>query len=129
MEAHKLNDYENYIRPSVRTKRRLRFSWKPGTLVLVAVLAYAVFAFGQVYYQIHSLNKTKASLEAQLSQLQSENKALHDKAQMVNSDAYIEKLAREELGLVKPGETVMMPAYPGDVKPLIITDKNRVIGD
>lgn len=34
-----------------------------------------------------------------------------------SSDAYIEEAARQELGLVKPGEMPILPAVPGEVQP------------
>ncbi len=131
MEAYKLSVKESYQPPPprVQKKRRRRFKWKLGSLVLLLVLGYILFSFGRVYYQIHQLNLKKSALERELHALERENRALIEKVRLVQTDAYIEKLAREELGLVKPGETIMVPAFPGDAKPLKETDKNRDIRD
>ena len=88
-----------------------------------------MFSFGQVYYKTYQLMDTKAMLAQQLQLLQQENRILADKYDLMQSDSYIEKLAREDLGLVKPGETVVVPALPGDVKLFKETESNQDIRD
>jgi len=131
VEAPNLYSQETYRVPEVsRTpKKRWRFRWKPGSIILLAVLGYVMFSFGQVYYQIHRLTLQKEELKQQLNQLKVENGNLHEKAYLVQTDAYIERLAREDFGMVKPGETVMVPAYPGEVKVLKETERNADIRD
>ncbi|MBO8169785.1 MAG: septum formation initiator family protein [Thermoanaerobacteraceae bacterium] len=131
MKAYKYCVYETYQlpQPKPKIKRRWRFRWKPGSLLLIFILGYVLFSFGQVYYKIYQLNTKKAALVQELKILQQENRALQEKLRLVQTDSYIEKLAREELGLVKPGEKVLVPALPGDVKPLRETDSNRDIRD
>ncbi len=41
----------------------------------------------------------------ELEKAQEENKKLQDEVQLSKTDKYIEKLAREKLGLIKEGET------------------------
>jgi cell division protein FtsB len=64
-------------------------------------------------------------LQSELKQLQNERGALLQQQQQIqrqidyyNSDAYVEDAARQELGLVKPGEALVLPAVPGKAKPL-----------
>jgi len=115
--------------PKIEVKRRWRFKWKPGSILLVLALGYVLFSFGQVYYKTYQLMDTKAMLAQQLQLLQQENRILADKYDLMQSDSYIEKLAREDLGLVKPGETVVVPALPGDVKLFKETESNQDIRD
>ena len=64
-------------------------------------------------------------LQSELRQLQNEKQALLAQQQQINqqigyysSDAYVEEAARQELGLVKPGEFLVLPAVRGKAKPL-----------
>ncbi|PZN07321.1 MAG: hypothetical protein DIU69_11845 [Bacillota bacterium] len=43
-----------------------------------------------------------------------ENRALRERIQFVRGDAYIDAAARERLGLVRPGETVIQIVEPGE---------------
>lgn len=55
-----------------------------------------------------SMNKIKAQIEVkqqELSKTKETNQKLQDEVNMSETGAYIEKLARERLGLVKEGET------------------------
>jgi len=115
------------IEPKIKVERRWKFKWKPGSILLVLALGYVLLSFGQVYYKTYQLMDTKAMLAQQLQLLQQENMILAEKHDLMQSDSYIEKLAREDLGLVKPGETVVVPALPGDVKLFRETNSNQDI--
>ena len=59
-------------------------------------------------------------LQSEQKQLQNEKQALLSQQQQIqqqigyyNSDAYVEEAARQDLGLVKPGEALVLPAVPG----------------
>ena len=77
-----------------------------GILVLV-ILAFTVFGdrglLNLVRYQ-----KERQELVAQAQKLREENEALRAEIEHLKTDpSYIERLAREELGMVKPGELVI----------------------
>lgn len=55
----------------------------------------------QAYEQRQALAQEKTRLQA----LRSENKSLEQRLARLNDPEYQEKLAREQLGLVRPGET------------------------
>ena len=77
-------------------------------LLTVAMLLLAVFnekGALQVHAQATKLN----TIESEISRLDTENKKLTADIQALRSDpTTIEKLAREELKLVKPGEVVLV---------------------
>jgi cell division protein FtsB len=66
--------------------------------------------------------QTIAQTQGQLSKLQTDNKSTQDEVDRLNTDDEIEKVAREQYGLVKPGEEVyhLLPA-PRD--PLTMPDQ------
>ena len=77
-------------------------------LLTVAMLLLAIFnEKGAI--QVHERGKKLAAIESEMINLDTENKRLTAEIQALRSDpAAIEKLAREELKLVKPGEVVLV---------------------
>jgi len=52
-------------------------------------------------------------VQKQVAELQIKNAQLRDQLKLVQSDSYIEQMAREKLGLVKPGESRIITVEPG----------------
>lgn len=91
------------------------FIFSPLFITIVAVI---LFTAGVQYYQnIKKMEKLQTKieeLENSIDAAQEENKKLAEQLDNVNSDEYIEKMAREKLGLVKPGEVLVMPVENED---------------
>jgi cell division protein FtsB len=77
-------------------------------LLTLAMLLLAVFndkGVLEVRSQVQKLN----AIDAEIAKQAAENKQLHEEIQALRFDpTTIEKLAREELKLVKPGEIVLV---------------------
>jgi len=77
-------------------------------LLTLAMLLLAVFndkGVLEVRSQVQKLN----SIDAEIAKQEAENKQLHEEIKALRFDpSTIEKLAREELKLVKPGEIVLV---------------------
>lgn len=54
---------------------------------------------------MYSINRQIGQVEQEEQSVMDKNQKLKDEVKLSKSDSYIEKLARERLGLVKPGET------------------------
>lgn len=93
--------------------RRLRL----GLLALVvgALAVTGIAPAQQVYQQRRQIDKEEAKLAA----LTEKNAALESRLARSQDPAYMEKLAREQLGLVRPGETsyVVIPGPPVPAPP------------
>jgi cell division protein FtsB len=77
-------------------------------LLTIAMLLLAVFN-DKGYITVHTQAKKLASIEADVQKLSAENSALSSEIQALRTDpTTIEKFAREELKLVKPGEIVIV---------------------
>ncbi len=61
---------------------------------------------------VYDLNKRKVILEQEKDKLVQQNGNLQKTMTKVNSPENIEKIAREQLGLVKKGETIVIPMLP-----------------
>ena len=77
-------------------------------LLTVAMLLLAVFN-EKGALQVHAQARKLSAIESEISRLDAENKKLAAEIQALRSDpTTIEKLAREELKLVRPGEVVLV---------------------
>lgn len=82
-------------------------------LVGVFLLAYMAFSFYSQFNKLANMRNDVSSIQQQMNDLQQKNASLREELRMVQSDAYIEKTAREKIGLIKPGETRVIPVEPG----------------
>lgn len=88
---------------------------RPGAAVatLLIILMGAVFLTQVVPYgQIVDSRSQVESARAELAALESENTTLRADVAALQTDAEIEKLAREKLGYVRPGETAYVVLDP-----------------
>ena len=91
-----------------------------GALIILLALITVVGERGVLH--LWRLRGEKNRLDEQNFHLQKENEALRQRVYLIRNDnAYLEKLAREELNLVRPGEIVYRFSNPanrsGDQKP------------
>ena len=83
-------------------KRRL-------VLIAVLVMLIAIFSVGgnRSLIRIYHMSKTRAELHRDIGRLKQSNQDLLQEVQSFKNDpGRVEAIAREELGLVKPGEVV-----------------------
>ena len=97
-------------RQKIKTQNRPRVRLRYGTILVLCVMLVVV---GSSAWQIWKL---RSQVEEQLAHLNQEKltllqqeKFLHDEIAQLNTPTYIEKLAREQLGLVKRGEILISP--------------------
>ncbi len=82
-------------------------------LLLVGFVAMSLlFTIVPRVKTVYDLNKQKVILEQQKDKLAEQNGHLQNTMSEVNSPENIEKIAREQLGLVKKGETIIIPMLP-----------------
>jgi len=75
-------------------------------IAIYIIVAFAIFLPGAVKY--YRLSMYKVQNDAKLRALMEENRRLAEENKKLKDDpVYIEKVARENLGLAKPGEVVV----------------------
>ena len=84
---------------------------KSSRLGLVIVLVALIF-FGYVMvdqqHMFYMKEVERARVEKKMTQEKKQNEELNRQKDMLDSDEYIEKVAREKLGMVKKGEKVFV---------------------
>jgi len=92
---------------------RVRRGWKGARLFLVISLIIAGTITASLVNQLSRLQMMENNVEtikAQVEDLKHKNAGLREEIKKLKTDSYIEQVAREQLGLVKPGETLVVQA-------------------
>lgn len=90
-------------------RRRLKkFSWF--RLCIVIMAGYFCYVVIMQQTELYQIRRETEAVNAQLSEVNEINSNLVAEKEKLSTAAYIEKVAREQLGLVKPGEVPYIPA-------------------
>lgn len=93
-----------------------KYRLKKRFFLVLLVLAYVFFNFGRQFYRIHTLDQAIDGYGQNKVALVQEQKKLQEEIGLLDNHAYIERIAREDLGLIKPGETLLVPGQTGNVR-------------
>jgi cell division protein FtsB len=88
------------------------------TLAVVAVVGL-LFAFGYPVRTLLSQRGQISAAQGHLDELQHTTASLQHQAKQLQGSAAVERIARQQYGLVRPGETpyVLVPAAPPTTTP------------
>ena len=96
-------------------RQRKDFLLNPVVITILVVIAViAAFNFYQNMTRMNQLESQIEKIEDQIAQAEAENEKLKRQLENSNSYEYIEEVAREKLGLVKPGEKMFIPVEEED---------------
>ncbi|MFZ5642718.1 MAG: FtsB family cell division protein [Bacillota bacterium] len=103
-----------------KNTNKSRMVFRPGkklpAIIAVFLLFYLLISFFAHFHRLYVLQADIKEIETQLEELKLKNDDLRKQLKQAQSDAYIEQVAREKLGLVKPGEARIVPAPKPDQK-------------
>ena len=102
--------------PAATTKPKrsnLKFKLKGPSVILLILLGFLFYSFGGQVVEMYNVQKELKNIQVQMDDLRTKNADLRKQVEQLNSAAYVEREAREKLGLVKPGEKVILEAKPG----------------
>jgi len=89
-------------------KQVLGLNWF--TAALIVILAYFGYIGWQQQINISRIGTEKADVNAKYQEVLKENEALKAEKEKLFEPENLERIAREELGLVKPGEMPYIPS-------------------
>lgn len=73
-------------------------------IIILLLAINIVYTLTMQYIIIRKSRVQETEIKAQIEEAKKENDRLREELEKIQSDEYLEKLAREKLGLVKPGE-------------------------
>ncbi|WP_055665248.1 FtsB family cell division protein [Desnuesiella massiliensis] len=74
-------------------------------LVISMIVFYCIFSFVDQRFKMKRINEDLRKTNIELEAIKQKNQKLQDEVNLSKTDLYSEKLSRERLGYVKPGET------------------------
>lgn len=104
--------------------KKQRWGWVLAVVLLggLALTVSGILPFRQLISQQHQIERS----QEQLTALTNENNALEEDITMLGTDAEIERLAREQYGLVRPGEVAYVVVTPEE-PPVIEAPSDPVV--
>ena len=83
-------------------------------ILILTIVGFLIFYNLKIKHKKDELNAQIAIIEQTIEDFQNKNEGLREKISRVGDEEYIEKVAREELGLQKEGERVLDFILPAD---------------
>ncbi|MDP2663041.1 MAG: septum formation initiator family protein [Dehalococcoidia bacterium] len=81
-------------------------------VLAIPLLAYLSFSTAKKAMEVYQLNQQAASIRQDIAQLKDRNAELRRQMEYVQSPGYVEKVAREQLNLVKPDDIPLVLVSP-----------------
>ncbi len=81
-------------------------------VLAIPLLAYLSFSTAKKALEVYQLNQQAASIRQDIAQLKDRNAELRRQMEYVQSMDYVEKVAREQLNLVKPDDIPLVLVSP-----------------
>lgn len=78
-------------------------------IIIICFIIFFAFSYIRQSITMSRIQKEISSKQLQLDEIKQKNERLQDEVEKINSNSpdYLEKLARERLGMIKPGEKVV----------------------
>ena len=106
-------------------KRRLNV----GKVVLMLFVLYTVIILGSQQLRLYRFEKSIRDVNSSIEQAEIAQDNLRQQIDLMNTDDYVEMIAREKLGLIKPGEIPYIAVPSEDEADVRIIDRNEKIID
>lgn len=76
-------------------------------VLVIAIVCLSLYLFAKEMTQVYALNQENEKVITESLKLENANEVLIKKIELIQSDdAYMEKVIRQELGMIKKGEKV-----------------------
>ncbi|MBP2645139.1 MAG: Septum formation initiator [Firmicutes bacterium] len=71
---------------------------------MLVILGYCVYVFAGQQLELNAVKRDTEATRVKLEELKQTNMVLNQEKERLSTQTYVEKIARDELGMVKPGE-------------------------
>ena len=83
-------------------------------VLIIFILIFTAYRFYLNQREINRLEREIEQLIAEVNLAEEKQAQLQEEIEHINDLEYIERIARKELGLVKPGELLIIPVEQGE---------------
>lgn len=110
---------ENVDKKAKSKRKRLQYNPSKNKLPLLLVivfLGFLIFSYGGHLNQLYTMEQELDKIQAQVEELRKKNIELREQLERVKSKDYVERVAREKLGLIHEGEILVVPVDPANAR-------------
>ncbi|WP_418791345.1 FtsB family cell division protein [Phosphitispora sp. TUW77] len=110
-------------------RKKLRYKLKGPSVIVLILLGMIFYSFGGQMVKMYNVQSEITNIQEEMDQIKANNELLKQQLEQLNSKTYIEREAREKLGLVKPGEKIILEAEPGEkgsIIPAAVTNPKQI---
>lgn len=110
-----VHDQNGFVKRSVSKTKHVKLNFKR-LAISVAVFAFCIYFVCMTFSQQKTINAKKRELEelnTQITAANNETESLREEYDSVSEPEYLERMAREKLGLVRPNERVYIDVSSG----------------
>lgn len=93
------------------------FFLRLGAFFVIVIVIFLIIADIRIYNQGRELKDRISKYESRISEIKEQNKKLENEIANSDNPDYIEKVAREEQGMQKEGETAVSFVFPQNASP------------
>ncbi len=79
------------------------------SVIMIVIIFLTLIRIYNSYVEINNLEVEINNLRTEIEQAKEQKTVLKKQLNNIEDEKYIEKMAREKLGLVKPGEMLLVP--------------------
>ena len=101
------------VKRTIPNRKRMKFRLNGPSVILLIILGFVFYSFGGQMVEMYNVEHEIKDIKVQMDEFRTKNADLRKQVEQLNSDAFIKREAREKLGLVKPGEKIILEAKPG----------------
>ena len=98
----------NLVDSKLNTKKKKKYRVDYVRIGLIAFLIYFSISFVKQQFEINEYNVKISSVNQEIADANARIEELNERKENGNDPEFIEKVAREELGLVKPHERIFI---------------------
>ena len=106
------NRMRDLIHHTARIERSDPKRRRSRNLIVFAIVAVVLYTFAGQGIRLYSVKAQERRLEEEIKAQEIKNQILKEQIKILQSDEYIEKVAREQLGWIKQGEIQYVPESP-----------------
>ena len=111
--------------PSKPKKKRIN----PFSVFLLLFIIYTIIILGSQQVRLYRFEKDITNVTETIMQAEIQKDKLRQQIELMNTDEYIEKIARDKLGLIKQGEIPYIAVPSEDEADVRIIDRDEAIID
>jgi cell division protein FtsB len=98
-------------------------------IVVITISFFLVVDFARRTASIYRIKSEAIRLEEEVAAVRAQRQDLQDRLNYVQSDAYVEEIARTQLKWARPGETAVMVLATPQAAPTPPLDQDYVVAD